>query len=393
MNLIIIEHEPYRQFKSFRYYLKSFLQDGYRVEYWSVCNAFNYTKKTMSLSDDRPNEEFDVIEFKNVSDLLNKIDELDPKKNIICLEVWFNWDTLRLFRKLKSKKFSVFQIDYFMNHPALALASNSNKISYLLEKLSLKGVTKRIFNFMNFKLVIFLRHIFNPISLLFIPGINYKEYFSNVKFKSINYFDVDLHEQAIDSPSVVDEKYIVFLDEFLPFHPDLLRIDKKTISPEVYYPKLNKLFDKIESNTKTRIIIAAHPKSNYRNEFDGRVSIKGKTPELVNNAEMVLAHSSASINLAVLSNKKVLLIYTDEFLRKDCFLWTKLKHMKSYKHLLDTEMVNIDKEFYLEISKDVNAIAYHSYKKNYLYAQDYPKTNYEIIKQEIETIINNVSRQ
>ena len=70
--------------------------------------------------------------------------------------------------------------------------------------------------------------------------------------------------------------------------------------------KFCKFFDYIEHKFHVRIIIAAHPKSNYDAKSDyyqGRTIIKGDTARLVKDSSFVIASQSTAINLAILFNK------------------------------------------------------------------------------------------
>ena len=66
---------------------------------------------------------------------------------------------------------------------------------------------------------------------------------------------------------------------------------------------MNSFFNMIENNG-LKVIIAAHPKSDYKiNPFEGREIYKYKTNELVKNSTFTMAHMSSSINFSVLHNK------------------------------------------------------------------------------------------
>ena len=81
-----------------------------------------------------------------------------------------------------------------------------------------------------------------------------------------NEYDIHLKYKANKRfANITKSDYSVFLDQYLPFHTDA-KIFKKLnskVSEEKYFPALNNFFSLFEKNTKTRIIIAAHPKSDY----------------------------------------------------------------------------------------------------------------------------------
>ena len=91
-------------------------------------------------------------------------------------------------------------------------------------------------------------------------------------------------------------RYAVFLDEYIPFHPDYQSMGvEPPASADEYYPKLCTFFEFIEKKFDLRVIVAAHPRSNYdltKKYFGDRQVIKGKTTQLVKDSVFVIAHAS-----------------------------------------------------------------------------------------------------
>ena len=78
----------------------------------------------------------------------------------------------------------------------------------------------------------------------------------------------------------------------------------------------DKLFNYLETKYSVRMVVAAHPKSNYHgDEFGGREIIRGNTMELVKNAEFSIVHGSMSISYSVIFNKPIILAITDEMMK------------------------------------------------------------------------------
>lgn len=129
----------------------------------------------------------------------------------------------------------------------------------------------------------------------------------------LNSFDYDKFLAVKDVLPLINEPYIVFLDEYLPFHPDFLILNKKTINPGEYFLELNNFFDRLERQMNMKIVIAAHPKAElYRTEdhFKGRPVIFDKTCELVKHSEFAIAHMSTAISFPVLSRKPIVFLST-----------------------------------------------------------------------------------
>lgn len=124
----------------------------------------------------------------------------------------------------------------------------------------------------------------------------------------VNSDDYDNYLLLKDKKFAVEHEYILFLDEYLPLHPDTILFNIKNVKAEDYYPLLNKYFDRVEKQFNMPVIIAAHPKAaRYKNEdfFSGRKVVFNETAQLTNSAYFVLAHDSTSINYPICFNKKI----------------------------------------------------------------------------------------
>lgn len=127
----------------------------------------------------------------------------------------------------------------------------------------------------------------------------------------INSFDYSVYSEYINS---VDSSHLnpngtcVFLDEALTHHSDFDILGIKPADGGVYYREMNRLFDHIEGKTGLRVVVAAHPRSNYdffSSVFDGREVIKSCTIDLVAKSSMVIMHMSTSVSFAILFNKPI----------------------------------------------------------------------------------------
>lgn len=113
--------------------------------------------------------------------------------------------------------------------------------------------------------------------------------------------------------------YCVFLDEAAVDHPDFALLGMPHLDKEKYTRAINGLLSKIEKETGLQVIIAAHPLSRYENDpaaFDGRQLIKGRTIDLVAGCCFVVAHSSTAISYAVIFDKPILFVKTDDMISK-----------------------------------------------------------------------------
>lgn len=185
--------------------------------------------------------------------------------------------------------------------------------------------------------------LIKPFDIFFAAGrvpVESKPY--AVKVVPINLVDYD-HSVRLKSEvsKLVKERYVVFLDIFLPHHPDLKVVDWPAISADRYYQSLNRFFCQLEREFQVKVVVAAHPKADYKNEvFQGRDIYYGRTPELVKDADFVVSHHSTSLSYAVLNYKPILFIYTDEM--KKLYIETIVSYIHDFADFLNSNIYNID---------------------------------------------------
>lgn len=187
------------------------------------------------------------------------------------------------------------------------------------KNISIKKIFSiRIFSYL-LRVVVKMLYKFNYSFVMCAGDIRYNQLINDKKFQKTNIikshaFDYDLFLEKVGDNKYGD--YVVFLDEYFPFHPDfaLLGIDYTHIAKE-YYNNLNKLFDQVEKDTGAEVIIAAHPRSYYYSHdvdyFLNRKIIKNQTINLVKHAKFCIMHASTSINFVTLYHKPVMFVTMD----------------------------------------------------------------------------------
>jgi len=167
---------------------------------------------------------------------------------------------------------------------------------------------------------------------------------------------------------IVEGRYAVFLDVNLPYHSDAKIVGWSTVRPNEYYASLNQFFGLLETKYKINIVIAAHPRADYRviNPFNGRKIYHGRTPDLVKDADFVISHSSTSQSYAILNHKPIVFIYTNEML--SVYRHTYMNEIYDAAEYLDAAVYNINEIIQCDqiTIKDVNMGCYESYKYNFL---------------------------
>lgn len=191
------------------------------------------------------------------------------------------------------------------------------------------------------------------------------------------------YEEYIKSKCKVDinNKHIVFLDECFPTHPEIKYWQGKNFSDLIipYQQSLKQLFDQIESVFKKDVIICAHPKSQYQgNEFGNRKIIKGETASLVREAAFVLMHCSMSSVFAILNDKPIVILSSDEYKNNHKDI---LQGQKEFAKYFDLPIFDIKK--WNPCEEDIKPLN-HNIRKKYIYSyltstKNQEKKNSEII--------------
>ena len=175
-------------------------------------------------------------------------------------------------------------------------------------------------------------------------------------------FDYDQYISLKSKP--LESGIGVFLDEDMPYHSDFIYNNISSIvSAERYFNSINNFFSIIEEKKGIKFVIAAHPRSNYNGDrswcYENFPVEKNNTAALIQKASFVVAHSSASIQLAVIYNKPILLITTDEIEGSSYH-----RYIKEFSKELGCDIINVDKVRNLEdiAIKSVNEEKYAKYE-------------------------------
>tara|TARA_R110000787_G_scaffold89306_4_gene189146 strand:- start:2210 stop:3406 length:1197 start_codon:yes stop_codon:yes gene_type:complete len=195
---------------------------------------------------------------------------------------------------------------------------------------------------------------------------------SNTEIIHAHSFDFEAISRIAPAPI---KEQAVFVDQYLPFHPDIVAANiRQRIDPEKYYTSLNKLFDRIEERYGLSVIISPHPRANYSKHpgvFAGRTISQEKTTSLINSSRLVIGHYSTALGQAVLLNRPVMLLSSSELEQLDF----KYKYIfLAFARELGTKLryFNDPYETDLEDVLDVNAERYDQFIARYLKHPDAP---------------------
>lgn len=286
---------------------KALFDAGFTVEYWNITELFN-----IYLPDFESYKPTENIAVRNIL----SYDELDRlvKDNLSALFVSLmtcEFNQAKIFRVFTSNNVKT---AFWGPDPVYVQKSSFNR---RFRRVTLKKILGVIENY--------LMHI-----LLRINVFHYYDYYfsvGNFGYRQIGIFDNKLLSKSTPLPinsfdynrfhyktenTIDDEKdCIVFIDQYLPMHPDNIITGRKSIPVNDYYDRINVFFDFIEKHTGKKVIIAAHPKAQRYHDTDffrGRKVVFNQACSLIKNASLVLGHFSTAIDYAVMSYKPILLL-------------------------------------------------------------------------------------
>lgn len=199
-----------------------------------------------------------------------------------------------------------------------------------------------------------------------------KNFFIKRSLKKV-YSQTEDYEKMMNNKEpyyVQNKKYILFLDDMLPNHPDYNTYTPPKPSPtneDTYLRELNLFFKKVEDLTGFEVIIALHPKSSIKNWnqiFPNRKIFISSTLKLAKNCVCALAHESTSISYAVMFKKPIIFLSSDEI--ENSWIYINIIGKANY---LGAETINITK-FNSNHKKinihDYNSIAFNKYFDNFI---------------------------
>lgn len=187
----------------------------------------------------------------------------------------------------------------------------------------------------------------------------------NTKIGWCNSGDFERNRQI---PINTTDNYIVFLDQYLPYHSDCVLSNEKSLSPLEYYTSLNSFFSCVEAFWGIPVVIAAHPSANkYRekNPFAGRKIYYDQTAELVKASTLVLAHYTTAISYVVINKKPMILLTSNMIHEKRPLIYS---YIRNIGLLLGSKCINVDSSDLENLALDemIDLIKYSNYKYSYL---------------------------
>lgn len=244
----------------------------------------------------------------------------------------------------------------------------NRSVSSVFQKITLKKIKQICCN----RFARYLKNtpLIKPADVIFYSGkeASMNEYKCSDKTKKYPFNSVDYQRYYLESgddTKIIDDKYFVFIDQYLPFHQDAKIIGVKNLNADVYYKNLNTFFEIIEKKYEVKVVIAAHPRAEkYRenNYFNGREVYFNQTNQLIKYADAVILHYSTAMSMAVLNYKSCLFVSASLFKDNLSYIHNTIK---SFAKILGATYYDLDEIKYIQIFP-VDVEKYDKYKYGYL---------------------------
>lgn len=373
---IIYLHEHHftgKYFQSFGF--PALIQNGFHLEIWNFM-PFLVNKEFL---EDRPPDTLvwdNHIYFGSPSEAVEAILSLPPS-TVVISGIHYTPRTLPVYRALARKDLFCFSL------LAMALPLGTMPARESLERkakrLTLRALKDRIFYTLPYG-------VFGvkPVDAVLAMGEKYFRHGYPWSEKSeiiwAHSFDYDEYLRVRAMPGNGDPTACIFLDEYIPLHPDNTAANFDRVPMEKYYDQMRSLFDHIEKFLGLHVVVAAHPRSHYENLpgiFGDRPVIRNRTPELVRNAGLVVVHQSMSLNFAILFEKPMVFVVTDDYMR----YLIEDPHPQWLANYFGKKLHNLDEGISINLHEEsrVEREAYHSYRNDYIKKDGSPDLSFSQI--------------
>ena len=314
--ILFLISSPFNQRDYKRFGIDTLVQNGFEVHVWDFTPFIHPLVYKTVLPPD-PIDYKNLVQFKNKREALNALNE-QRENSFIIDALPKNFNTYSIFRAISKNKIP-FALFLILARPVECIGFNNKSMIKRVARIT----PKKLFNFVSNNFMKIPPHLLK---------LRYADYFfvggnkgllsagwpllsSKTKIVWIHCLDYDLFLNREKDEKKGNET-MVFLDSYLPFHPDSISAKVSPImNAEEYFPVLRKFFDYLEEKSGLEMIIAAHPRSHYEKYPDlygERKVVRDKTIELVRNSKLVVLHGSLAMNFAILYKKPMVFFTTDE---------------------------------------------------------------------------------
>lgn len=294
------------------------------------------------------------------------IDQLNPDHAVDFINI--SWHSFFIRKKLRAKKITITKMQNGLL--PIIIGKQPSVPSKILNSVITPNKWKNFF--FSFYKMISPASFFGSDSILVggLAGRNLTAVRYSKHVVPAHSFDYDIYLKLKDIKQTKIQPFAVYIDQDFIYHPnfEFLKI-KKFVTEANYYSTLEAFFLDYESKTGIPVKVAVHPRSRYDlhpHLYKGRTLYMGKTAELIRDSKLVLLHTSTSICHAVLWNKPVVFLTTDE-LNSSSYTFNALN---IFRQLFSKELLNMndydDMELFRQINEPVDEAKYRNYKDQFI---------------------------
>jgi len=387
--IVIIHLNPLLKRLKSAFLIEPYLDSGFDVEYWDLSPFYNRSVKF-------PDELLEpyVFKFNSLGEVEKRLAGIDKKKAVFIVQIPEIWHFRLFFRMLAGYKCYIANINLYspsVYAPSFRELARDLAGKELLYHVLRWGVVKAYFYYKKLYNYKTFHHYF-AVSDPKINSMNHPFYGVNInqpaRETSINLSDYEIFQDIKnDTARIIENKYIIFIDQYFPLHAELVHRSRQSpVIAKAYHRSMRTFFDWLENQFQMPVVIAAHPSAVYENnELGDRQILKNKTAELARDAEMVVAHYSTSNVYAILFDKPLVFVKTNNMnLYIYRFLANKISGLAGF---FNKEAYNIDQCPYekIEFSKTEKSL-----REKYIYT--YVTSPEAENKKNKEIVINEFNR-
>jgi len=355
--LIYICYLPLSQKIERDFYLRDVIDSKYSAEYWDLSSLF--------FRDVRFNETYDQEYVRKIDSyelFQERIQKEDNAQTIYIPIITYEYRSLRLYRILTKNQCQLF---YFERGCLPSIHTDSSWWVFLGRMNSLFN-SKKVIRFLADRYASIMKQyaFVKNYDVVFAAGqIAIDIHRNTSKVVPVHYFDYDEYMRARNGSRPIAGHYCVFLDDDIIHNADYVIQGIKTINADNYYRLMQSFFKYLEGHYKIKVVIAAHPKSNYaKNPFGEWEIYKNETCQLVEKCEFAVMHYSSSISYPVIFKKPIMFVHTSEMMKMFYF-----KTINSFAESLDQPIYNIDSRDSAGFRiKAIDSGKYEEYQDNYI---------------------------
>lgn len=208
----------------------------------------------------------------------------------------------------------------------------------------------------------------------------------SIKIHEVDY-DLYLQESRADKTNV-ENPYLLFLDEDCVFHSDFIyRNIPNPCSADIYFPEVNKALNDLAINLQLKPVVQLHPRARVEQSgkyYNAEIS-KRTTASAIRDSDLIVAHASTAIQLAVLFKKPILLLETKQYKQ----LTLAYNVLLSFQQILKCEVIDAESACGIKKLPIINQPAYEAYQAKYIKVPGTPeKFSHEIFSAALQKLVD-----